>query len=196
MMNWPEKYRLVGDSLIANIALPENTPSGLSILERDPRRQAQKPDCFIGDVTETGSQCKLVRKGDRVVFTRWMYSQSDVDDERICLREVDLVIVNEKCVNGYIAVQVYEPFKKTDLVLIENEREIPKNYWGRIVDKDPYSKNKETTSLNKGDIILFQHMEDYQYRVGKHMIVFKDFKDVVIAKMEAASIPVMEVINA
>ena len=189
-MNWPEKYSLVGDSLIANIAFPENTGSGLSVLERDPRKSLQRPDCYIGDVTEVGSRCRFVKPGDKIVFTRWIYSQSDVDDERICLREVDLVIVNERCVNGFIAVQVYEPFKKDmGLVVVEGRMSLPKNYWGKVVDIDYTSRNKETKDLKTGDIILFQRMEDYQYRVGEHTLVFKDIFDVVIAIMEPAIIP-------
>jgi len=182
-MNWPSEYKLVGDSLIVDIALPEEA-AGLKILNRDPRKFEIKPDCYLGEVKEVGSQCKLARVGDKVVFTRWIYSQSDVDDARICLREVDLVTVNDKCVNGFCAVQVYDPFQKTNELIQVGSRERPKWSWGKIVDIDPYSKNPDTKELREGQIILFQRMDDYQYWAGKHTLVFKNIPDVPLLILE------------
>lgn len=185
-MNWPEKYQLINDSLIVDISLPEENDSGIILLKKNTRND--RPDCYVGKVTETGSQCKLVKVGDSVVFTRWEYSQSDVDENRICLREVDLVIVNDKCVNNYTAVKLYAPKKKMELITPEVRRERPKNFWGQIIDMDRTDRTpKDAFDLTKGDIVLFQYMEDYQYRVGEHTMVFRNDYDVVIAKMEDAS---------
>lgn len=185
-MNWPEKYRLIGDNLICKIQKFEE-PQGITLLNRDPRKQDRLPDCYAGVVTEVGERCKLVKVGDEITFTRWQYSQSDVDDDRISLRECDLVIVNGGCVNGYIAVKLYAPFEKTEkLIQVDGRREAPKNYWGQIINVDHSSKNLETKNLNVNDIILFQRMDEYQYRIGKHTLVFKNDYDVVIAQMEEA----------
>ena len=183
-MNWPNNYRLVSDALIADISLPEEI-AGLTSLRRDPRKDEIKPDCYQGKVLETGGQCRWVKPGDAIVFTRWQYSQSDVDEARICLREVDLVVVNNQCVNGFIAVKLYEPFKKTELIAMP-KRERPKNYWGQVISLSKDSKNVETKDLKEGDIIFFQAMDDYQYRVGAYTLVFKDIPDVVVLKMEEA----------
>lgn len=201
-MNWPENYQLVGDSLIVDIGLPEEV-SGLSLVNRDPRKTDMKPDCYVGDVKEVGARCKLVKVGDKVVFSRWQYSQSDLDDSRICIREVDLVIVNERCVNGFIAVKLYNPFQKTEqLIQVEGRRNTPRYFWGQIIDIDRNTKNTETKDLKTDDIILFQHMDDYQYYVGRHTMVFKNLYDVpllVLTSLEQkleVIYPEKEVVNA
>lgn len=182
-MNWPSSYKIIGDGLIANIALPVEE-AGIIQLNRDPRKFDRKADCYEGVVTEVGAQCKLCKPGDKIVFTRWVYSQSDVDDERIALREVDLVVVNNRCVNNFVAVKIYEPPKKTDLIVPET-REVKRNFWGQVIDMDVNSKTPpDTLEVKEGDIILFQRMEDYQYRVGVHTVVFRNDYDVIIAKME------------
>lgn len=182
-MNWPEEYHLIGDSLIANIALPGEI-SGVINLNKDPRKQEILPDCYEGTVLEVGAGCKLVKVGDKIVFTRWKYSQSDVDDNRICLREVDLVIVNEKCVNGYVAVHLYKPFKKVEQLTLPGRPQRLNYAWGKIIDIDYSIKIKDTEHLREGDIILFQRMDDFQYFIGQHTMVFKNIPDVILVVLE------------
>lgn len=187
-MNWPENYKIINDTLVADISIKENeTDSNIILLNKDPRKQRSLPDCYAGDVLEIGTRCKLVKVGDKVTFTRWQYSQSDLDEKRIALREVDLVIVNDRCVNGYIAVKLYEPWKKEEKIIqVKKHYEQPKNYWGQVIDIDRSMKNTDTDEVVDGDIILFQHLDDYQFRIGNHTMVFKNLPSVVILKLEAA----------
>jgi hypothetical protein len=188
-MNWPESYKLIGDSLIADISLPGEA-SGLVSIERDPRKKKKLPDCYEGVVKEVGAQCKLASPGDKIVFARWIYSQSNVDDALICLREVDLVVVNNECVNGFVAVKVFNPFKRvTELTLVDKGYEVPKNFYGQIVSIDQSNnKNVETQHLKENDIICFQRMEEYQYQIGQHTMVFKNIRDSILFQLEEAEV--------
>jgi co-chaperonin GroES (HSP10) len=185
-LNWPENYKLISDALIADIQLPPEDENGIILLNRDPRKQEVLPDCYTGKVLEVGTQCKLVKVGDEIVFQRWQYSQSDLDDTRVCLREIDLVVVNEKCVNGYAACQVFDPFAKTHQLTFPGRRERPRYYYGKVIDIDPYSKNPDTKDVKAGDIVLFQHMDQEQFWVGKHTKVFKNIYDVILMVLEPA----------
>lgn len=183
----PDRRELTlrGDWFDVDIILPEETESGLKIIVRDPVNSERKPDCYEGTVREVSLDCIKVKIGDNVVFTRWEYSQWHMAEGRLTVRETDLVVVNGRCVNEHIAVKLHEPFKRNEeLILVETRKAPEKNFWGQVIDADLSSKNKDTKDLKEGDIILFQYMSDYQYRVGKHTVVFKDIPDVVIAKME------------
>ena len=68
---------------------------------------------------------------------------------------------------------------------MEGRRAPPRNYWGQIIDIDHFtSKNFDTKDLRVDDIINFQYMEEYQYRVGSHTMVFKNLPDVIQLKIE------------
>jgi hypothetical protein len=182
-MNWPEQYKIIGDSLVCKLQMHESNV--IELLNKDPRKQVRKPDCYAGVVTEVGSRCKLAKVGDKITYSRWEYSQSEIDDERTALREVDLVVVNGHCVNGYCAVKLYEPFKKSeDLIKIESQHTVARNFWGQIIDVDLSKKVPDTQDLKEGNIILFQYMDSYQYRVGQHTLIFKLVPDVVLLTLE------------
>lgn len=171
----PNDFQLDGDHLIVNIALPENLPAGLVAVNRDPRKAEYKPDAYVGIVEHIGPDCTLVAVGDKVVFERWEYSQHDIDEERIMIRQVDvLVLKGEQPAPGIIAIQVLDTDVKTDLVVPDTIQEAPSKYWfGRVTATG-------SESVEVGQLVWAMKMDSYQYRLAKHTVVFRAMEDVVM----------------
>lgn len=190
-------FRLCADWLIIDISLPENM-GGLTVVERDPRKAKYKPAAYVGTVVEEGPQCKHVVRGDKVVFQRWEYSQFDVDEAHIAIREVDLLTVNNECAPRYIAMQVYDPLADTKLILdpeiIRELHSREKFYFGKIISLGPDRENKDSEELKEGDLIWVHKMDDYQFKIGQHTLVFRDDYDIVMMKGEPVTVPQLEVV--
>lgn len=184
----PTNFVLDGDHLVVHIAIPENSPGGLAVVNRDPRKQEYKPDAYVGIVEKVGPDCELVAPGDKIVFERWEYSQHDVDEERILIREVDVLILGDKQpAPGIVAIQVLDVDVKTDLVVPDTVREAPSKYWfGRCTASG-------SESVQPGQFVWARKMDSYQYRLAKYTVVFRAMEDVVM--MLGDIIPEEELIN-
>lgn len=183
----PEGFQLDGDFLIVNIALPENL-GGLAVVNRDPRKAQSKPDVYVGVVGSIGPECELVEVGDKIVFERWEYSQHDVDEERVLIREVDVLILkNEQPAPGIVAMQILDEDVKTDLVVPDTVAIPILKYWfGRVVATG-------SNAVEIGQFVWARKMDSYQYRRAQHTVIFKVMDDVIM--MIADFIPEKELLN-
>jgi co-chaperonin GroES (HSP10) len=191
-----KNFRLNTDWIIVNIELPENV-GGLKVINRDPRKQARKPDAYVGDVVECGPRCKYVKVGDKVVFQRWQYSQFDVDDAHIALREVDLLTINQQCAPNYIAVQIYDPFRTTKVILpdeVKHSMDQSKVLFGKVISVGQEQKNKETADVREEDFIWFYRMTDDQFRIGNNTVVIRNDYDVILMSGALQKSPELAVI--
>lgn len=185
----PSNFQLDGDYLIVNLALPENSPGGLAVVERDPRKAEYKPDAYVGIVEQVGPDCTLVEVGDKIVFERWEYSQHDIDEERILIREVDILILkDEKPAPGIIAIQVLDEEIKSDIIVPDTARAPESKYWfGRV-------SATGSGQAEVGQFVWARKMDSYQYRLAKHTVVFRAMDDVLL--MLGDIIPEKEISNA
>lgn len=184
----PVDFQIDGDHVICNIALPENTPVGLSVVVRDPRKAEYKPDAYVGVVEDVGPDCTLVAVGDKIVFERWEYSQHNIDEQRILIREVDILILNEeKPAPGIVAIQVLDEEIKTDLIVPDTASAPALKYWfGRV-------SATGSDQVEVGQFLWANKMDSYQYRIAKHTIVFRDMDDVIM--MLGDLVPEEELVN-
>lgn len=137
-MPLPEGFKLFGRNFIVNIAIPENSPSGLFVVNQDPRKFRIKPAAYAGTVEEVGGGCTLVKPGDKIVVERWMYTQMDVDDERIIAREDEILICADDIpAPGVIVLRLIEEAapKIAELALPDTAHAPKKNYYLGQVEK-------------------------------------------------------------
>lgn len=173
-------HRLSRDHFIVNIAQPENTSSGLFVVNRNPRMQDVKPDAYVGVVERVGDGCSIINVGDKVVVERWEYGQFDIDEERLLAKEVDVLITGgEEPAPGTVVLQLPEE-PKSDVVIPDTVR--PKQelfYFGKVVSSgDP--------DIVSGEFLWVLKSNDYQYRLGKHMLVFRNTEDVAVMRGQTA----------
>lgn len=185
------RFGLVGDNFIANISLPENHPGGLVSVERDPRKQDAKPDCYVGIVEAVGPRCRFLSVGDKVVFERWEYTQLDVDDHRLIAREIDLVVMpDQKPSPGTVAIQVIDSLRAQykELVLPEfTVEEEEKYHFGRVSDSAVHG-------INSGQFLWIMKMNSNQYRVGQHTVICRLMEDEAFLKGVVVENPVLSVV--
>lgn len=185
------RFDLVGDHFVANISLPENHPGGLSVVERDPRKQDEKPDCYVGIVEAVGPDCRFLKVGDKVVFERWEYTQLDMDEERLIAREIDLVVMpDEKPAPNAVAFQILDDRQAKYKELILPEMALA----GLDVG---YHFGKVTGSgcvdMSEGDFVWVMKMDSNQFRVGRHTVVCRLMSDE--AFMKGVLVPALNVIS-
>ena len=192
----PEGLTLNADWLIVKIALSKEV-GGLVMLNTDPRKQRRKPDAYVGEVIETGPRCIYVKVGDRVVFQRWEFSQFDLNEEDIMIRELDLLTINDRCAPEYMAVQVYDPFRTTQVILsdeVKHSMDDSKTLFGKVISIGVQTKNEETKEIQEGDFIWFNKF-DYQFRIGSgNTIVIRNDNDVVLMRGVSVKTPELAVI--
>jgi len=170
------ELRLTGRHFLVNIAQPENLPSGLLNVNRDPRRQKRKPDAYVGVVEEAAPGCLFVKSGDRIVFRRWEYEQMDVDDERLIADEEDLIVLNgEEPAPGIIIMQLIEEPMKTSLVLPDTLRPAKRPMFkGEVICHSLYRMGPELKNIIKNGIVLyFQRSDSDQWHYGNGRIAVK-----------------------
>lgn len=173
-----------------NIAQPENSSAGLSVVNRDPRKQDYKPDAYVGVVEEIGPDCTLVKIGDQVVVERWEYSQFDIDEERLLVREIDILILQEsEPAPGIVVMQIELDEIKTSLIVPDTyQPESYKHYFGKIVaSADP--------DVEVGKFAWVVKMDSYQYRIGNHTLVFRSMPDTIVMQGVEIKQPVLEVVG-
>ncbi len=180
----PESFQIDGDFLIVNIALPENL-GGLAVVNRDPRKTDYRPDVYVGVVEKIGPECELVGVGDKIVFERWEYSQHDVDEERVMIREVDVLILKDEApAPGIVAIQVLDEDVKTDLIVPDTAYKKDLKYWfGRVMASG-------TDEVAVGQFVWARKMDSYQYRRAQHTVIFRAMEDVImmVADLEDANV--------
>lgn len=103
--------RLIGRRFLINIALPEKTTDGLTVLNRDPRKAYKKPAVYSGTVESASEDCLLVAPGDLVIVERWEYQQSDVDDQRMTALEKHLIAINGMLMPNFLVIEVEDDSK-------------------------------------------------------------------------------------
>ncbi len=167
---------LTGRKFLANIAQPENFPSGLININPDPRKQKKKPDVFVGIVEEVGSGCIFVKPGQKVSFRRWEWEQFNVDDERIIADETDLIIIGDnEPAPGIIVLDLIDHLPKTGLSLPDTIRpEKTRTYKGEIVAFSSYLIGHELKDLiDVGKILVFERSDSKQWTYGGGRIAIK-----------------------
>lgn len=205
--------KLYGTHFIADIGLPENTPSGLLRVTQDPRKTEQPPDVYVGLIKEVGNGCTMVKVGDKVSFIRWTYGQEDLDDKTILAQEKDILILGEdKAAPGIVAVNVIEKEGNIELPAWVKDENQSMTVVGQVVASgwqctEKCDKNCVKEHVSPGDIVVFRRMPDEQYRLGSHTIIFDNVcrhcknhlnvevtKDVILAKLSEAGVPQLEVV--
>lgn len=166
---------LTGRHFLVNIALEENSPGGIFMINRDPRKQPRKPDVYVGVVEEVGPDCFLVKPGDKVSFKRWEWQQYDIDDERLVAREKDLVILGgEIPAPGMIVVKLIEPKVKTSLALPDTmRRPSTPTLKGEVLALSPWSLGYMKGKVEVGQVLIFQKSRDDQWRYPDGRMVLK-----------------------
>lgn len=184
---------LLGRHFLVNIARPEKTPDGVAIIQRDPRKDRLKADCYVGVVEEVGTQCTLVKPGMRIVFERWEWQQMNVDDERLIAREKDVMIIGENTpAPGIMILELMDVgTPKTNIVLPQTLRPEEKPYYhGKVV----------ATSANQyyglvGEEIFVEKYDSGQFRDGQGRLIFRtDRVAFVLMRVERTKEPVLTVI--
>lgn len=168
--------KIHGRNFLVNIALPENLPSGLVNVSRDPRKQSRKPDVYVGVVEEVGGACFLVKPGDKISFKRWEWRQMDVDDERVVTNERELVILDGSVpAPGMIVVKVLENKIVTSLVLPQGDikQEAMPSIKGEIIAFSPWALGYMKEYVQIGKILFFQKSRDDQWRYPDGKMVLK-----------------------
>lgn len=163
--------------MIVNISQPENTETGLSVVNRDPRKQDFKPDAYVGVVESIGPSCESVKVGDRVVVERWEYSQHDIDEERLLVREIDVLILSGGVpASGTVVLQMEPDVVNTSLVVPDTYRpESLLHYFGKV--------SASADSDVEVDTFLWVSKSDsYQYRIGQHTLVFRVTPEIIVMK--------------
>lgn len=170
-----KEVKLTGHHFLINIAVPENTSNGLFVLEKDPRKFKRKPDCYVGVVEEVGSDCFLVKPGDKIVFRRWEWEQYNVDDERLIAEETDLlVLASEVPAPGVIIVRTISDAPKTSLFVPQNIRQEKKpSIRGEVVAHSEYSLGELKGIDIKGKVIHFQRSDTNQWTYGNGLMAIK-----------------------
>lgn len=170
-----EPASLAGRHFLVNIAIPENHPSGIVLLNRDPRKQRKKPDAYVGSVEEVAPGCLLVKPGDKIVFQRWEWGQYNVDDERLIADETDLIMLDDTTpAPGIIVVDPVRPKAKVDIVLPSSVGE-PKTaaLKGRVLAFSKYRLGELAGEIGIGDILYFQKSDTYQWRYSDGRMAIK-----------------------
>lgn len=161
---------LNSDHFLANIALDENLPGGLTAVMRDPRKQRVKPAAYVGKIEEVAATCRLVKPGDKVVFERWDYDQFDVDDERIIARENQLLILDgETPAPGVIVFKlVDQSTPKTTLALPPGVDHKKLNTYCGMVLASAVDK------YEPGEMLWFQKGDMGQFMYADGRMAFRD----------------------
>lgn len=171
-------FKVLGTNFILNIAQPENTPGGIFVTNRDPRRQRIKLDAYVGIVEEVGAGCKLVEPGMRVVVKRWEYRQHDIDDERLICKERELLILDDKTpAPDVIVMELVLDVPKTNLTLPHNFR--PKKapyHFGAVIAADCTTFDGE--KIVPGDILWVERRDSDQFLQGATRFIFKNTPDI------------------
>lgn len=172
---------LLGKHFIANIALDETLPGGLTAIKRDPRTLRLKMDAYVGRVERTGPGCTLVKVGDTVVIERWSYQQHDLDDERLIARERDvLVLAGEVPAPGVAVLQLEkrEPPKVAGLVTPDTVTVAPPVfYFGRCCAS-------RHSMLEEGKLYWIEKRDWGQFKTPAGLLAFRVDKDAVLMEGE------------
>lgn len=167
-MNYLEGYKLSGPHFKASIALPENRPSGLKLLNNDPRSGKRRPDAYAGVIVDVGNRCDLVKIGDNVVFERWDWKQLDLDDSMIVSREKEVLIVNDEPVQNCVIFQLEDlDFKQTKLIIPHTYEKPPKlALFGKVL-ASAYS------GVKINERYIFEKLDSNQYVYGDGRMAFR-----------------------
>ncbi len=167
-------FELIGDKFICNIAQPENSPGGLFVVQRDPRKHRLPPDAYVGMVEKVGPGCELLRVGQKVVVRRWVYRQFDLDDERIVAREGQVLILNDDTPFPGVVVLKMKPNEvKTSLIVpdtVKDKKRRTQSYEGDVIASSSYS-------IKKGEHIWVEKRDSGQYFLTRDILVFKNEQD-------------------
>lgn len=192
---------LTGSHFLVNIALPEFDSSGIKVVNRDPRKARIKPSCYVGKIEEVGPRCSYAKVGDTVVFERWQWQQMDVDDERMVVREKDLIVFGESLpMPGVLVINLedHETPRTTIALPSLNYTPKPRPYYCGVVERLPLNIDfirVEGVEIRVGDKIYIEKYEVGQYRDGQGRLFFRIGSGAdILAKIESNSAPEFSVI--
>lgn len=163
-----EGFKLVGPNFKASIALPENHPSGIVLLSKDPRKKKDKPDAYAGVVLDVGDRCDLVKIGDNIVFDRWDWKQVDLPDAMILSREKELLVVNEKPVNDCVIFELEDfDYKSVHIIVPHTLDKPPKaSLFGKVIASS-------YVGVLPGERYIFEKLDSNQYHYGDGRMAFR-----------------------
>lgn len=202
----PEGFKLFGDKIRVNIALPEFSESGIwrSLKERDPRLWRIKPDAYKGVVEDVGPNCKYLEVGDIVSIERWEWLQMNVDGERILGREGEVLTrkrgADEFVMPGVSVMKIFSMNKTTPLVLPEGFWQPKEDYdcfYGEVIASNPDGVKMTADDYYPvvGDKLLLRKWENYQWKLGQDLLIFRPDHRYMLARVEKKEIE-FEVVGA
>lgn len=188
-------FNLIGNRFIVNIAQPENSPGGLFVVNRDPRKHRIPPDAYVGIVEKVGPTCQFLYPGQKVVVRRWIYRQHDIDDERLLAYESQVLILDEtKPYPGVVVLKLIEQPVATSLIIpdtIKDRKKKAPAYHGRVVASG-------SNSFKENDLLWVERRDRGQYFLGHDVLVFKDeidsFGGMGPVLMKGVRVPQFEVV--
>lgn len=169
-----EAFELVGDKFVCNIAQPENSPGGLFMVNRDPRKHRLPPDAYVGIVERVGPDCQLIYVGQKIVVRRYIYKQFDLDSERIIAREHQVLMLDDKTpFPGVVVIKLKSEEIKTTIIVpetVKDKRKRAQSYEGTIIASS-------SSGCNIGDHIWIEKRDSGQYFLSRDILVFKNEPD-------------------
>lgn len=192
LINWPENARLFGDHFIADIlkAAPEQA---ITIINKDPRAQRNKPDAFPVVVEQVGPACDMVKPGDTIVLERWQWAQHEIGEGRFIAREREvLVMANSVPAPFVIVVDVIDEERKPlGIVMPDTITPAPRKYIHGRISRSGYFPQSMRDTYREGYEIWFEKHESGQYRFGDKVIWRVDETMTLMVGVPA---PILEVV--
>lgn len=192
LINWPENARLFGDHFIADIlkAAPEQA---ITIINKDPRAQRNKPDAFPVVVEQVGPTCEMVKPGDTIVIERWQWAQHEIGEGRFIAREREvLVMANSVPAPFVIVVDVIDEEKKPlGIVMPQTVVSPPRKYIHGRISRSGYFPEEMRSTYREGNEIWFEKHEIGQYRF-ENKVIWR--VDEMMALMIGVPAPILEVV--
>ncbi len=170
-----QEATLYGRHFLVNIALPENLPHGSLSVVKDPRQLRHKLAAYVGIVEETGDKCFLVKPGDKVVVKRWEWQQQNVDEERMIVREVDLIVLDGGApAPGIIIMKLLRDQVKTNLLMPDGFRQPkPQCLKGEVLRYSKHLMGELKGKEMGGKILHFERSDDDQWAYGDDRIAIR-----------------------
>jgi len=173
----PEGFKLIGRKFVVNISRPSEA-AGITVINRDPRKERYIPDAFPGVVEEVSEGCQLVRPGDRVVVQRFKWTQMDLDDQRLIASEKHLLIFGENLAAPGVCVMQLSKYvtQEQDLKLIVPDSVIEKKkrktsyYYGRVISSGIFD-------IEPDMLLWVEKRETGQYFLNPEVLIFRNIPD-------------------
>lgn len=161
-------YRLCGPNFRASIAVETKHPTGIVLLNKDPRKVKNKPDAYAGIVLDTGDRCKLVKIGDNIVFERWDWKQVDLPNEMILSNEREVLVVNDVPVNDCVIFELEDFGHINTKIIVPQTLEKKQSavLSGKVLSSSYHG-------ILPGERYIFEKLDSNQYYYGDGRLAFR-----------------------